>query len=111
MGKGLANLKSLEYFVNFDEENFEEETNAVERTFRADFDGTLAIVLPHWKRLFVQTLPERKWKLLPERFADTQPYLNSIQVAFFLWLRSILFFRPWLLFRLSRWLNLGTMLH
>jgi hypothetical protein len=55
MGNGLANLKSLERFnIRFGEESFEEETNAVERPFRIDFDRTLAIVLLYmWQNLIV----------------------------------------------------------
>jgi hypothetical protein len=65
MGKGLANLKSLEHFnITFDEESSEEETNAVERTFRIDCDGTLAIVLPHLRqKLLVDTFGDDDYEI------------------------------------------------
>jgi hypothetical protein len=48
MGKGLANLKSLEDFTI----HFEEEPNGDEPTSRADF-GILVIVLPYLRQELV----------------------------------------------------------
>jgi hypothetical protein len=54
IGKGLANLKSLEHFIvkiALSNENSEEETNAGEPMHRADF-GILSHVLPYLRQIF-----------------------------------------------------------
>jgi hypothetical protein len=76
MGEGLANLKSLELFIMFDEE-----INDDEQAPRPDF-RTLAIVLPYLRQDFSFVIYDRniiadysreEVKVLPKRFADTQP--------------------------------------
>jgi hypothetical protein len=76
VGKGLANLKSLKRFrICFEQPNEDEPTP------RYDF-GSLAIVLPYLRQDFSFVIYDRniiadysreEVKVLPKRFADTQP--------------------------------------